>query len=142
MTPLSTAQYSLSDLSDRFAHLTNYSINKNAENFKFAEYGYSEGVGGGGDGDASSWSSSCSSTGSDMDMGVGVGMGVGKNPIKTPEIDPTGGKKDTTDPEIEGFKWTLTAFQRWLSNKEGTLGMCVCVCVYVCMCGCLTKREH
>eukprot|EP01034_Spumella_vulgaris_P001198 gene1198-1588_t len=36
LTRLSTAKYSLSNISNRFAHLTNYSINKKATVFKAA----------------------------------------------------------------------------------------------------------
>ena len=36
LTRISTAKYSLNNTSDRFAHLTNYSINKKADNFAAA----------------------------------------------------------------------------------------------------------
>lgn len=38
LTRISTAKYTLKNLSNNFAHLTNYSINKNAPNFKAAEF--------------------------------------------------------------------------------------------------------
>ena len=36
LTRLSTSDYSLENIDNKFAHLTNYSINKNAESFKVA----------------------------------------------------------------------------------------------------------
>ena len=49
LTRLSTKDYSLKNIKDRFAHLTNYSINKKASNFVAADEGDMAGGGGGGD---------------------------------------------------------------------------------------------
>lgn len=38
LTRISTSKYSLKNLDNRFAHLTNYSINKKADTFKAAEF--------------------------------------------------------------------------------------------------------
>lgn len=78
LTRISTAKYTLKNLTNSFAHLTNYSINKNAPNFKAAEF----------------------------------------NNTGTSE-QPDGECTNETDPEMEGFKWSLAAFRRWLSKKEG-----------------------
>lgn len=66
LTRLSTSDYSLENIDNKFAHLTNYSINKNAESFKIASN----------NGDVSS--------------------------------------------ETDGFKWSLTAFRKWLAVKESS----------------------
>lgn len=61
LTRLSTSNYSLKNIGNKFAHLTNYSINKNAETFKV----------------------------------------------------------DDEDNEMDGFKWSLATFKKWLASKEG-----------------------
>ena len=50
LTRLSTKDYSLKNIKDRFAHLTNYSINKKASNFVAADEGDGSGGGSGGGG--------------------------------------------------------------------------------------------
>ena len=86
LTRISTAKYSVKNLSNSYAHLTNYSINKNAPNFKAAEFKDAAAAG--------------SEEGSDCE-----------------EEDGTAGEQ--ADPEMEGFKWSLAAFRRWLAKREG-----------------------
>jgi len=75
LTRISTSAYSLRNIDNKFAHLTNYSINKKSKDFKAA-----------------------SETFAGADNAAG-----------------------TTDDhcETEGFKWSLTAFKRWLAKREG-----------------------
>jgi tubulin polyglutamylase TTLL4 len=75
LTRISTSDYSLQNISNRFAHLTNYSVNKKADVFKAAAY------------------------------------------------DPDGTSENQQSEDVEGFKWSLKAFKRWLTDKEGTQRM-------------------
>ena len=68
LTRISTVAYSLKNIDNRFAHLTNYSVNKKSKEFKAATE--MNGV-----------------AGQDLDC------------------------------ETEGFKWSLTAFKRWLAKQ-------------------------
>lgn len=74
LTRISTSDYSLNNIANRFAHLTNYSVNKKADVFKAAAYS---------DGD----------------------------PLLSPD--------SPQSEDVEGFKWSLKAFKKWLSAKEG-----------------------
>eukprot|EP01034_Spumella_vulgaris_P032937 gene32937-40656_t len=102
LTRLSTAKYSLSNISNRFAHLTNYSINKKATVFKAATM----------QADSPSaknqqqQSSNLDDDDDDQD---------GDEDTDLPESSPV--KPGGVDPETEGYKWSLTAFRRWLSLK-------------------------
>jgi tubulin polyglutamylase TTLL4 len=89
LTRISTAKYTTKNLTNSFAHLTNYSINKNAPNFKAAAFNSA------GDGDVGELDAGC-----DMQEDSNLGEAC-------------------TDPEMEGFKWSLAAFRRWLSQREG-----------------------
>jgi len=75
LTRISTSSYSLKNIDNKFAHLTNYSINKKSKDFKAASESF---AGPSGDGQAAD--DNC---------------------------------------ETEGFKWSLTAFKKWLARKEG-----------------------
>lgn len=96
LTRISTAKYTLKNLTNNFAHLTNYSINKNAPNFKAAEFNSNS--------NATS-SNTCDDNTDDAPVDSGT-SGSGKKP-------------QPTDPEMEGFKWSLAAFRRWLAQREG-----------------------
>ena len=76
LTRISTSSYSLKNIDNKFAHLTNYSINKKSKDFKAASESF---AGPSGDGKAAA-DDNC---------------------------------------ETEGFKWSLTAFKKWLAKKEG-----------------------
>lgn len=95
LTRLSTANYSLKNIKNRFAHLTNYSINKKAEVFKAAGIG-----------------SDKIERNTEIDSEEEGDSNEGANRL---EIDPT----TAADPETEGYKWSLAAFRRWLARKEG-----------------------
>lgn len=99
LTRISTAKYTLKNLTNNFAHLTNYSINKNAPNFKAAEFNMNP--------NATS-TASASGDGDDDDVDAPDGN-VAKSGKKPPQLDP----------EMEGFKWSLAAFRRWLAQREG-----------------------
>ena len=71
LTRISTVAYSLKNTKNRFAHLTNYSINKKSPLFAAAS----------------------------IEAGVGV-------------------DGQANDADMEGFKWSLSAFKKWLSRKE------------------------
>jgi hypothetical protein len=88
LTRISTAKYSTKNLANSFAHLTNYSINKNAPNFKAAEFN----------------TTGASHGNADEENGDQDG--------------PEPGSQEK-DPEMEGFKWSLAAFRRWLAKREG-----------------------
>ena len=104
LTRISTNSYSLKNLSDRFAHLTNYSINKKSAAFKAAEY---SGMDDNGDNDNSNT----------PEVGEGGAASCGAaNESSGPNNGPGA---DFKDPETEGFKWSFSAFQRWLTRKEG-----------------------
>jgi tubulin polyglutamylase TTLL4 len=85
LTRISTSDYSVKNLSNRFAHLTNYSVNKKAINFKAASY--------------------AENTQADQN--------VNDEPANKPKETPANCS------ETEGFKWSLAAFKRWLSEREG-----------------------
>ena len=76
LTRISTGTYSLKNIKNRFAHLTNYSINKKSKQFKAAFF-------------------------------------------DTREFDASESSGAATDAEREGYKWSLHAFKRWLSEREG-----------------------
>lgn len=114
LTRISTSNYSLKNLSNRFAHLTNYSINKKAENFKAAEFIIKN----------------------DNDKGDEEGdEGTENQPDNDPENEGDGGDDDdddeedneldenlienNVDSEMEGFKWSLSAFKKWLISNFG-----------------------
>lgn len=101
LTRISTAKYTVKNLANSFAHLTNYSINKNAPNFKAAEFSTTDNRGNGEDEDGE------------------VGEGEGEAAAGTNK-EPGEGMQD---PEMEGFKWSLAAFRRWLAKKEGRVVM-------------------
>lgn len=83
LTRISTSSYNLKNIKNRFAHLTNYSVNKKSKVFKAASMPLS----GESDG-ADDLNSSADSI------------------------------RNNTDAEREGFKWSLSAFKRWLSEVE------------------------
>ena len=97
LTRISTAKYTLKNLTNNFAHLTNYSINKNAPNFKAAEF--------------NSNPNAASASNDDGD-------GDEETPIESDKPGCTK-KPPQVDPEMEGFKWSLAAFRRWLAQREG-----------------------
>ncbi|KAJ1442922.1 tubulin-tyrosine ligase family-domain-containing protein [Ochromonadaceae sp. CCMP2298] len=100
LTRISTSKYSLKNISDRYAHLTNYSINKNAPNFKAAAFTPET--------RSSKSSGVCGASGGGNDSADGVsGAAAGVS----------------ADPEQEGFKWSLAAFRRWLAAREGQVVM-------------------
>lgn len=86
LTRISTAKYTLKNLANSYAHLTNYSINKNAPNFKAAEFN---------------------------------STGGGSTDEQQQDGDGAAASGEWKDPEMEGFKWSLAAFRRWLCKKEG-----------------------
>lgn len=133
-------RYGLNNLSNKFAHLTNYSINKKNEIFKAAQYGT----------EASKITSNDSNN-NDYDMcspcpGIAA---MSLSPSVTRDSSPSqlpNGQTSTSnnncdeeegivvedenndddedgeeeeDRETEGYKWSLTAFRRWLSQQEG-----------------------
>lgn len=92
LTRISTAKFTTKNLTNSFAHLTNYSINKKAENFKAAEFNNTSSAGSGSGGD--------------------------ERQQQQQQQEGTAAA-DWKDPEMEGFKWSLAAFRRWLSKQEG-----------------------
>jgi len=79
LTRISTSKYSLKNLDNKFAHLTNYSINKNADVFKAASF----------------------------------------SPVDKTNHHSNNNDDNVVDPEMEGYKWSLAAFRRWLARREG-----------------------
>lgn len=92
LTRLSTSAYSLNNISDRFAHLTNYSINKNNAIFQTA------GVDG-------------------MD-----GLAMGEEEEERDEecvAGSAGTAADASSSQPDGYKWSLQSFKAWLTQQEG-----------------------
>ena len=86
LTRISTSSYNLKNIKNRFAHLTNYSVNKKSKVFK-----------------AASMPSTAENEGDDgLDTSVDSTL------------------NNDTEAEREGFKWSLSAFKRWLSEVEST----------------------
>lgn len=78
LTRISTVAYSLKNTKNRFAHLTNYSINKKSPAFVAA---------------------GIDTPTDDVSSGTNVdGLGLNAS-------------------DVEGFKWSLTAFRKWLSRE-------------------------
>ena len=71
LTRISTAAYSLKNTKNRFAHLTNYSINKKSPHF-----------------------------------------------VAASESATVGDDGTSNDADVEGYKWSLGAFKRWLAKAE------------------------
>ena len=90
LTRISTSKYSLNNISNRFAHLTNYSVNKKASVFKAA---------------------ALNSPNANNNAGG-----------EAFDADPTAAAP-ANDPETEGFKWSLTAFRRWLARQTSQATM-------------------
>ncbi len=95
LTRISTSDYSLRNISNRFAHLTNYSVNKKAMNFKAAQY----------------ISTDPSSDLTDID--------VSSKSLAEDSHLKDSMKSSADDSETEGFKWSLAAFRNWLTKREG-----------------------
>jgi tubulin polyglutamylase TTLL4 len=101
LTRISTSDFSLKNISNRFAHLTNYSVNKKADNFKAASFDFEH-------------SNQQQQQSSEQDQSTKEGNNT------TTKDEPL----DMHIPgETEGFKWSLSAFRRWLTAKEGKAKM-------------------
>jgi tubulin polyglutamylase TTLL4 len=111
LTRISTNKYSLNNTQDRFAHLTNYTINKKAPNYQAASVeamkrdnkanGEVDGNDADRGGEASEWD------------------GMGEAPSGY-----DGSAADVKAPEADGnmnesFKWSLGSFKVWLAQREG-----------------------
>jgi hypothetical protein len=105
LTRISTSNYSLKNIKNRFAHLTNYSINKNSAAFKAASYDD--------DGDAMVPSDE------DEDGGGGDVTSRPMSANKAPTTEQQQQQTAVSNAETEGFKWSLGAFRRWLTAREG-----------------------
>lgn len=96
LTRISTSNFSLKNISNRFAHLTNYSINKKAENFKAATFDFP--------------------ISSEPQEQQQEQQDEGESEIEAHLAE---GFVEMIPGETEGFKWSLSAFRRWLAMKEG-----------------------
>jgi hypothetical protein len=92
LTRISTVNYSLKNIKNRFAHLTNYSINKKSKDFKAAELQLD----------------SLNTTTADEASG-----GSGDTPSSN-SAEAAG----RIDRDRDGFKWSLATFREWLAEKE------------------------
>jgi len=101
LTRISTCDYSLKNIKNRFAHLTNYSINKKSDKFKAATYIDDD---------------SDDDNESDNDLV----NDINNMDINDKDKNSNSNNKGSTNihAEREGFKWSIAAFKRWLSEKE------------------------
>ena len=98
LTRISTHAYSLKNIKDRFAHLTNYSINKKSALFAPAKEAETPGR-------SPRKVDSSAEDGPSLECEVEAeGQSAGE----------AGGSTET-----EGFKWSLKAFRKWLEAREG-----------------------
>lgn len=118
LTRISTSSYSEKNINNRFAHLTNYSVNKKAANFVAAAYTSS------GDANTECLSNSSQNSNINVDDNVcNVNFNKDSSSKKTKDkrneetVDDT---NPAADSEQEGFKWSLGAFKRWLAERVGT----------------------
>lgn len=128
LTRISTSNFSLKNIKNRFAHLTNYSVNKKNAIFKAAAYepqGPSSTTGANSTAvptsstipSAVSQPSDRSNTGDatkpdEVDSDDDGADDVQEN---DPSTVPNG--TDNNNPEMEGYKWSLHAFKAWLSAQ-------------------------
>lgn len=128
LTRISTSNFSLKNIKNRFAHLTNYSVNKKNAIFKAAAY---EPQGPAGSTTEAKSTTAPTSTApsavsqpsdrsntadaakaDDVDSDDGNDDDVQEN---DPSAVPNG--TDSNNPEMEGYKWSLHAFKAWLSAQ-------------------------
>lgn len=126
LTRISTSNFTLKNIKNRFAHLTNYSVNKKNTVFKAASYEPTINHG-----DSNSKSQS---TAVPRDVEIVVGEededddeendnndedddGETTQPTTDPMSTSSAGGGGKEDPEVEGYKWSLQAFKTWLSRK-------------------------
>jgi hypothetical protein len=120
LTRISTAKYSTHNIANNFAHLTNYSINKAAPNFRAAAFNSAPGSG------ARKATQAGTPQGDGAPGGEEEWEGADGGPLDVREqqqqqfADATEAMQaQALDPDMEGFKWSLAAFRRWLSRREG-----------------------
>ncbi|RYG97868.1 hypothetical protein EON65_52215 [archaeon] len=99
LTRISTGKYTTHNLRDRYIHLTNYSVNKKNPKFKVSL----------GEGTGEIGSHGVCDDGDDGDDGDGVCGGDGNGDEGN----------ESEDEDKDSFKWTLTQFKSYLSQKEG-----------------------
>ena len=99
LTRISTNKYSLNNTSDRFAHLTNYSINKKASSFRAASLSSVQ---------------NASVANGDAAAGGAAATIMDENGEAPSSAGPGGGNVDQ-----EAFKWSLGSFKQWLAQREG-----------------------
>lgn len=113
LTRISTSKYSLKNTNNRFAHLTNYSINKKSKVFKAAAMVE----------DAAAQRDEDEAEAEHDNDDIEDDGGSEENEEKTPSTksNPSVSTKASSlssCPEREGYKWSLAAFRRWLAEKE------------------------
>jgi hypothetical protein len=122
LTRISTSNFSLKNIKNRFAHLTNYSVNKKNAIFKAAAYepqaevGSSQVAGSPSiipQPEVRSTTASAGETTVDNDIDSDNEI----NDVQNAEPDAQVLPGNSNDPEMEGYKWSLHAFKAWLSTQ-------------------------
>jgi len=117
LTRISTSKYSLKNLDNKFAHLTNYSINKNADVFKGIHYRYHH-------------HHYCYHYHFHYYIYYHYHYhhqinttftAASFSPVDKTNHHSNNNDDNVVDPEMEGYKWSLAAFRRWLARREGTM---------------------
>lgn len=124
LTRISTSSYSEKNYNNRFAHLTNYSVNKKAANFVAAAYTANNTAANNTDANTECLSNSSQNSHSNVGDNICNDLNSDLNSnLSSKKTRSSSEENNATDPEQEGFKWSLSAFKRWLADRVGSARM-------------------